>query len=64
MADPAKGRLLALVAVRVLGLLVTGAGVWMLGRELWLPGGLLVAAGLVQLWLVPRAMLRAWRGER
>lgn len=64
--DPARARLLILTLVRLFGILLIAAGMLLATRN-WLgdasrvAGIALLLAGLAQLWLVPRALLRAWR---
>lgn len=65
-SDPARLRLLLLTATRLLGaLLIAGGALAVMlargDRTLAVLGGVLMLGGLANLWLVPRALLRAWR---
>lgn len=64
--DPAKARLLILTLLKLGGLVLVGLGMlialrgW-LGESSRIAGGALMLAGVVEMWLVPRALLRTWR---
>lgn len=67
--DPAKARLLILTLLKLTGLVLIGLGMlialrgW-LGDSSRIAGGALMLAGVVETWLVPRALQRVWRSPK
>ena len=64
--DPAKGRLIALLVLRLAGFLVMIGGLLLWRTEFFgitreVAGKIFVAAGLFQILVIPAVLLRFWR---
>jgi hypothetical protein len=60
--DPAEKRLWLLTGARLLGVAVAFLGLWLFATERQVPGAVLMLAGVALVAVLPRLLLKRWRG--